>query len=67
MYLLAHTRAMAKIVPVREFRANLSELLDRVSVHRDQAVEAGLGEVERGETVTLAELRRELAERRSAR
>lgn len=103
MYLLAYTGAMAKIVPVREFRANLSELLDRVSAHRDQvvvtrnglpaavllpvdeyealeetaeilsdpetlaAVEAGLGEVERGETVTLAELRRELAERRSAR
>jgi predicted transcriptional regulator len=28
------------------------------------AVEAGLAEIERGETVTLAELRAELAERR---
>lgn len=87
---------MAKTVPVRELRANLSSLLDEVSDRRDHvlvtrngvpaaalvpideyealeetaeilsdpaaiaALEEGLGEIERGETVTLAELREEL-------
>lgn len=91
---------MAKTVPVRELRSNLSSLLDDVSDRRDHilvtrngtpaaalvpideyealeetaevlsdpdalsALEAGLAEIERGETVTLAELRSELAERR---
>jgi antitoxin YefM len=88
---------MAKTVPVRELRANLSSLLDEVSDRRDHvlvtrngvpaaaivpideyealeetaeilsdpaaiaALEEGLGEIERGETVTFAELRKELA------
>jgi antitoxin YefM len=91
---------MAKTVPVRELRANLSSLLDDVSDRRDHvvvtrngapaaalvpideyealeetaeilsdpdalaALEAGLSEIQRGETVTLSELRAELAERR---
>jgi antitoxin YefM len=93
---------MAKMVPVRELRSNLSSLLADVSEGRDHllvtrngtpaaalipvdeyealeetaevlsdpealsALEAGLAEIERGETVTLAELREELAERRAA-
>jgi antitoxin YefM len=91
---------MAKTVPVRELRANLSSLLDDVSDRRDHilvtrngapaaalvpideyealeetaevlsdpeaisALEAGLAELARGETISLAELREELAERR---
>lgn len=94
---------MAKIVPVREFRSNLSELLSDVADRRDHvlvtrngrpaaalvpideyealeetaeilsdpgalvAIDAGLGELERDETITLEELRRELAERRPSR
>lgn len=95
-----YTALVAKIVPVRELRANLSSLLDDVSDRRDHvlvtrngtpaaalvpideyealeetaeilsdpdalsALEAGLAEIERGETITLADLRSELAERR---
>lgn len=95
-------RCVAKIVPVRELRRNLSSLLDDVSNRRDHvlvtrngtpaaalvpideyealeetaeilsdpdalaALEAGLAEIERGETVTLEELREELAEKRPA-
>jgi prevent-host-death family protein len=91
---------MAKIVPVREFRTRLSELLGDVADRRDHvlvtrngkpaaalvpideyealeetaeilsdpdaiaAIEAGLAELERGETVALEDLRAELAERR---
>lgn len=91
---------MAKTVPVRELRANLSSLLDAVSDRRDHvlvtrngvpaaalvpideyesleetaeilsdpaalaALEEGLAEIERRETMTLAELREELAARR---
>jgi prevent-host-death family protein len=94
---------MAKIVPVRELRARLSELLSDVADRRDHvlvtrngrpaaalvpideyealeetaeilsdpdalaAIEAGLAEINRGETVELDDLRRELAERRPAR
>jgi antitoxin YefM len=94
---------MAKLVPVREFRSRLSELLSDVSERRDHvlvtrngkpaaalvpideyealeetaeilsdsdtlaAIEAGLAELSRDETVTLESLRDELAERRSAR
>jgi antitoxin YefM len=94
---MAYTFGMAKIVPVREFRTRLSELLSDVADRRDHvlvtrngkpaaalvpideyealeetadilsdpaaiaALEEGLGEIERGETVTLAELREELA------
>jgi antitoxin YefM len=88
---------MAKTIPVRELRANLSTVLDTVADRRDHvlitrngvpaaalvpideyealeetaeilsdpaaiaALDEGLGEIERGETVTLAELREELA------
>ena len=91
---------MAKIVPVREFRTKLSELLSDVADRRDHvlvtrngkpaaalvpideyealeetaellsdpdsvaAIDAGLAELERGETVSLDDLRRELADRR---
>jgi antitoxin YefM len=91
---------MARTVPVRELRSNLSSVLDAVSERRDHvlvtrngapaaamipideyealeetaevlsdndalaALEAGLAEIERDETLTLAELRQELAERR---
>ncbi|MGN6216547.1 MAG: type II toxin-antitoxin system Phd/YefM family antitoxin [Solirubrobacterales bacterium] len=93
---------MAKTVPVRELRSNLSSLLNDVSDRRDHvlvtrngtpaavlvpideyealeetaevlsdpnalsALEAGLAEIEQGQTITLAELRNELAERRAA-
>jgi antitoxin YefM len=91
---------MAKTVPVRELRSNLSSLLDDVSDRRDHvlvtrngtpaaalipideyealeetaeilsdsdalaALEVGLAEIERGDTINLSELRNELAERR---
>ncbi len=94
---------MAKTVPVRELRTNLSRLLSDVADRRDHvlvtrngkpaaalvpideyealeesaeilsdsatlaAIEAGLAELASGETVTLADLRAELAQRRSAR
>jgi antitoxin YefM len=94
---------VAKTVPVRELRRNLSRLLSDVADRRDHvlvsrhgkpaaalvpvdeyealeetaeilsdpdalaALEAGLAELERHEAVTLEELRRELAERRSRR
>jgi len=99
-YTILYTGRMAKTVPVRELRSNLSSLLDDVSNRRDHvlvtrngmpaaalvpideyealeetaevlsdpdalsALEAGLAELERGETVTLAELRDELADHR---
>lgn len=101
MYTTMYTELMAKTVPVRELRSNLSSLLDDVSDRRDHvlvtrngapaaalvpideyealeetaeilsdpdalaALEAGLAEIERDETVTLADLRSELAERRA--
>jgi prevent-host-death family protein len=94
---------MAKIVPVREFRTKLSELLDDVADRRDHvlvtrngkpaaalvpvdeyealeetaeilsdsatlaAIEAGVAELARGDSVTLEDLRHELAKRRAAR
>lgn len=100
MYSIVYADVMAKTVPVRELRSNLSSLLDDVSNRRDHvlvtrngtpaaalvpideyealeetaevlsdpdaltALEAGLAEIERGETVTLTELRDELAKRR---
>src|SRR6476646_7952379 len=101
-YTILYTDRMAKTVPVRELRSNLSSLLDDVSDRRDHvlvtrngapaaalvpideydeleetaeilshpaalaALETGLAEIERDETVTLADLRSELAERRAA-
>ena len=103
VYAIAYAYHMAKIVPVREFRTKLSELLSDVADRRDHilvtrngkpaaalvpideyealeetaeilsdpdaiaAIEAGLAELERGETVALDDLRRELAERRPPR
>jgi len=100
VYALTYTLVMAKLVPVREFRARLSELLSDVADRRDHvlvtrngkpaaalvpvdeyealeesaeilsdpdalaAIEAGLAELSRDETVELDDLRRELAERR---
>ncbi|HEY8865602.1 MAG TPA: type II toxin-antitoxin system Phd/YefM family antitoxin [Solirubrobacteraceae bacterium] len=94
---------MAKTVPVRELRSNLSQLLSDVADRRDHvlvtrngrsaaalvpideyealeetaeilsdsdtlsAIEAGLAELSRDETVTLDDLRRELSERRPTR
>jgi antitoxin YefM len=102
VYTIMYTERMAKTVPVRELRSNLSSLLDDVSDRRDHvlvtrngapaaalvpideydaleetaeilsdpdalaALEAGLAEIERDETITLADLRSELAERRAA-
>ena len=102
VYMFVYINPMAKIVPVRVLRSNLSSLLDDVSNRRDHvlvtrngapaaalipideyealeetaevlldpdalaALEDGLAEIARGETVTLGELRSELAERRAA-
>jgi antitoxin YefM len=102
VYTVMYTEPMAKTVPVRELRSNLSSLLDDVSDRRDHvlvtrngapaavlvpideyealeetaeilsdpdalaALETGLAEIERDETVALADLRSELAERRAA-
>jgi prevent-host-death family protein len=101
VYTIVYREAMAKTVPVRELRSNLSSILADVSERRDHvvvtrngspaaalvpvdeyealeetaevlsdpdalaALEAGLAEIERGETVTPAELREELARRRA--
>ena len=103
VYAGRYTQGVAKTVPVREFRTNLSQLLSDVADRRDHvlvtrngkpaaalvpideyealeetaeilsdsatlaAIEAGLADLARGETVTLADLRTELAQRRSAR
>lgn len=100
VYIVVYADLMARFVPVRELRSNLSSLLDDVSNRRDHvlvtrngtpaaalvpideyealeetaevlsdpdalaALEAGLAEIEREETISLAELRDELAERR---
>ncbi len=93
---------MARTVPARELRSNLSQVLRNVADRRDHfvvtrngrpaaamvpineyealeetaeilsdrdalaAIEAGRAEIARGETVTLEEVRQELAERRAA-
>jgi prevent-host-death family protein len=100
---MRYTSRVAKMVPVREFRARLSELLSEVADRRDHvlvtrngkpaaalvpvdeyealeetaeilsdsatlaAIEAGLAELARGDTITLDDLRRDLSERRGAR
>jgi len=54
----------AALIPVDEYEA-LEETAEILSDSGAlSALEAGLAEIERGETVTLAELRSELAERR---
>src|ERR1700685_1634109 len=101
--MIMYASFMSKTVPVREFRANLSSLLDPVTERRDHvlvtrsaapaaalvpideyealeetaeilsdpatiaALEAGVAELARDETITLTSLRAELAERRAAR
>lgn len=56
----------AALVPVDEYEA-LEETAEVLSDPEAlAALEAGLAEIGRGETVTLAELREELAERRPA-
>lgn len=103
VYAIRYTSGMAKVVPVREFRTKLSELLSDVADRRDHvlvtrngkpaaalvpideyealeetaeilsdsgilsAIEAGLADLARGDSVTLDDLRHELAERRAAR
>jgi len=103
VYAFEYTARVAKFVPVREFRARLSELLDDVADRRDHvlvtrngkptaalvpideyqaleesaeilsdpdalaAIQAGLAEIAYDETISLDDLRRELAERRAAR
>jgi len=102
-YAMRYTRAVAKTVPVREFRTKLSEFLSDVADRRDHvlvtrngkpaaalvpideyealeetaeilsdsatlaAIEAGVAELARDETITLTALRAELAERRALR
>jgi antitoxin YefM len=102
-YTIGYALVMAKTVPVREFRTNLSALLSDVADRRDHvlvtrngkpaaalvpideydaleetaeilsdsetltAIEAGLDELSRGESVTLSDLRAELDERRASR
>ena len=103
MYAIRYTHVMAKVVPVREFRTKLSELLNDVADRRDHvlvtrngkpaaalvpideyealeetaeilsdsatlsAIETGLADLARGDSVTLEELRQELAQRRATR
>jgi len=103
VYATRYTQSVAKTVPVREFRTNLSQLLSDVADRRDHvlvtrngkpaaalvpideyealeetaeilsdsatlaAIEAGLADLARGEAVTLADLRAELAQRRATR
>jgi prevent-host-death family protein len=103
VYAIEYADDVAKILPVREFRARLSELLNDVADRRDHvlvtrngkpaaalvpideyqaleetaeilsdpdalaAIEAGLAEIARDETISLDALRRELAERRATR
>ena len=56
----------AALVPIDEYEA-LEETAEILSdPDALSALEAGLAEIERGETVTLSELRSELAERRPA-
>jgi antitoxin YefM len=60
-------RPAAALVPIDEYEAleETAEILsDTVTL---DALQAGLGELVRGETVELDDLRRELAERRPAR
>jgi antitoxin YefM len=60
-------RPAAVLVPIGEYEA-LEETAEILSDPAGlSALEAGLEELDRGETVTLEELRRELAERRDRR
>jgi antitoxin YefM len=60
-------RPAAAVVPIDEYEA-LEETAEILSdADTLAAIEVGLAEISRGETVTLEDLRRELAERRAAR
>jgi prevent-host-death family protein len=103
VYAIGYIVVVAKVVPVREFRTRLSELLGDVADRRDHvlvtrngkpaaalvpideyealeetaeilsdsatlsAIEAGLTDLARGDSVSLDELRQDLAQRRAAR
>jgi prevent-host-death family protein len=60
-------RPAAALVPIDEYES-LEETAEILSdTDALAALEAGLGELARGETVSLDDVRRELAERRAAR
>jgi prevent-host-death family protein len=62
-----HGRPAAVLVPVDEYDA-LEETAEILSDNETlRAIEEGLRQIEHGETVTLAELRRDVAARRRAR
>ena len=62
-----HGRPAVVLIPVDEYDA-LEETAEILSdADALAAIEAGLAEIESGETVTLDDLRAELAERRRAR
>jgi prevent-host-death family protein len=62
-----HGRPAAALIPIDEYEA-LEETAEILSdPDAIAAIEAGLSELERGEVVTLDDLRRGLAERRDAR
>jgi antitoxin YefM len=60
-------RPAAALVPIDEYQAleETAEILSDATTL--DALQAGLGELSRGETVELDDLRRELAEKRAAR
>ncbi len=60
-------RPAAALVPIDEYEAleETAEILSDPDVLA--ALQAGLGELARGETIEFGDLRRELAERRAAR
>jgi len=60
-------RPAAALIPIDEYEA-LEETAEVLSDSAAlDAIDVGLAEISRGETVELADLRRELAERRSMR
>jgi antitoxin YefM len=62
-----HGRPAAALIPIDEYEA-LEETAEILSdPDALAAIETGLAQLERGETVTLDDLRRELGERRDAR
>lgn len=67
MVVTRNGKPAAALVPIDEYDA-LEETAEILSdPEAINAIEAGLAEISRDETVTLEELRRELAERRESR